>query len=50
MPKGSQKGTQIDANTDQKSMPKLVTKKIRKIINNHVFLNGKMKFIAKTKF
>ena len=41
MPKGFQKGTGIDAKTHRKSMPKLVTKKIRKIIKNHVSLNGK---------
>ena len=41
MQKGSQNGTKIDAKSHRKSMPKLVTKKIRKIIKNHVSLNGK---------
>ena len=36
------KGTKIDAKSHQKSMPKLVTKKIRKVIQNHVSLNGKI--------
>ena len=38
---GSQNGIKIDAKTHRKSMPKLVTKRIRKIIKNHVSLNGK---------
>ena len=41
MPKGSKNGDQIDTKTYEKSMRKLVTKKIWKIINNHVSLNGK---------
>jgi hypothetical protein len=36
------KGAQIDAQSHQKSMPKLVTKRIRKIIKNHVSLKGKI--------
>jgi len=40
--KGSQNGTEIDAKTHQKSMPKLVSKKIREIIKNHVSLKGKI--------
>ena len=39
--KKGQHGTTIDANIQQKSMPKLVMKKIRKIIKIHVSLNGK---------
>ena len=42
MPKGCQNGTKIDAQTHQNSMPKLVTKKVMKIIKNHVSLNGKI--------
>jgi hypothetical protein len=42
MPKGSQNGVKIDAKTHQKSMPKLVTTRIRKIIKNHVSLKGKI--------
>ena len=38
--KGSQNGAEIDAETHQKSMPKLVSKKIRNIMENHVFLKG----------
>ena len=41
MPKGSQNGAKIDAQTHRKSMPKLVMEKIRKNIKNHVSLNGK---------
>ena len=41
IPKGSQNGTKIDTQTQQKSMRKLVTKKIRKIILNHFSLNSK---------
>ena len=41
MPKGSQKGADIDAQTHRKSMPKLATEKIMKIIKHHVSLNGK---------
>ena len=40
MPKGCQKGTEIDAKTHQKSMQKLVAKKGRKIIQKHVSQNG----------
>jgi hypothetical protein len=40
MPKGSQKGDKIHAQTHQKSMPKLVSKKIMKIMKIHVFLKG----------
>ena len=40
MPKGFQNGTQIDATSHRKSMPKPVTKKIRKSIKNIVSLNG----------
>ena len=42
MPKGFQNGSKIDTKTHQESMPKLVTKKIGKIIKNHVSLNGKI--------
>jgi hypothetical protein len=38
--KGSQNGAKIDAKTHQKSMPKLVSKKIRKIMKFHVFPKG----------
>ena len=41
MKKHLKKGAQINAKSHQKSMPKLVTKKIRKIIKNHVSLNRK---------
>ena len=48
MRKGSQNGTKADAQTHQKSMLKLVTKKIMKIIKNHVSLGGKsLKFNLK---
>ena len=40
IPKGFQNGADIDAKTHQKSMPKLVSKKIRKIMKIHVFLKG----------
>ena len=40
--KNLKKGAQINAKTHQKSMPKLVTKRIRKIIKNHVSLKGKI--------
>ena len=40
MPTNSQNGAEIDAKTHQKSMPKLVSKKIKKIMNNNVFLKG----------
>jgi len=39
-PKGSQNGAEIDAKTHQKSMPKLVSKRIMNIMNIHVFLKG----------
>ena len=42
IPKGFQNGAKIDAKTHQKSMPKLVTKKIMEIIKNHVSLNCKI--------
>ena len=42
MPKGFQHEGKIDAKTHQKTMPKLVTKRIRKIIKNHVSLKGKI--------
>jgi hypothetical protein len=40
--KGSQNGAEIDAKTHQKSMPELVSKKIRKIIKNHVSLKSEI--------
>ena len=40
--KGSQHGAEIDAKTHQKSMPELVSKKIREIIKNHVSLKSKI--------
>ena len=47
--KGSQDGAEIDAKTHQKSMPKLVSKKIKKTIKNHISLNGEIiEFIGKT--
>jgi hypothetical protein len=36
--KGSQNDAEIDAKTHQKSMPELVSKKIKEIIKNHVSL------------
>jgi hypothetical protein len=42
MPKGCQKGAEIDATNHQKSMQKLVVKKRRKIIQKHVSQNGKI--------
>ena len=42
MPKGCQNGAEFDATSHQKSMPKLVTKKIMKLIKRHVSLNGKI--------
>ena len=42
MPKGFQKGTNNYAQTHQKSMPTQVSKKIMKIIKNHVSLEGKI--------
>ena len=38
---GPTNGANNDANTYQKSMPKLVTNKIIKVIKSNVFLNGK---------
>ena len=40
--KGVQNGAEIDAKTHQQSMPKQVSKKIMKIIKNHVSLKGKI--------
>ena len=40
IPKCFQNGAEIDAKTHKKSMTKLVMKKIRKIIKNHVFSEG----------
>ena len=40
--KGFQNRAEIDAKTHQKSMPKLVSKKIKKIIKNYVSLKGKI--------
>ena len=42
MPKGFQTGARIDAKTHQKSMAKLVTEKMMKIIKNFVFPNGRI--------
>jgi hypothetical protein len=39
-PKGSQNEAEIGAKTHPKSMPKLVSKKIMKIMEFHVFLKG----------
>jgi hypothetical protein len=39
-PRGSQNGAEIDAKTHPKSMPKLVSKKIMKIRELHVFQKG----------
>ena len=39
-PKGCQNAAEIDVKTHQKSMPKQVSKKIRKIMKFHVFLKG----------
>ena len=36
--KGSQNDAEIDAQTHHKSMPELVSKKIKEIIKNHVSL------------
>ena len=47
--KGSQNEAEIDAKTHQKSMPELVSKKIKEIIKNHVSLNGEIiEIIGKT--
>ena len=40
--KGSQNGAEIDAKTHQKSMPELVSEKIKKIIKNHVSLKSEI--------
>ena len=40
--KGSQNGAEIDAKTHQKSMPELVSKKIKEIIKNHVSLKSEI--------
>ena len=40
--KGSQNGAEIDAKMHQKSMPELVSKKIREIIKNHVSLKSEI--------
>ena len=40
--KGSQNDAEIDAKTHQKSMPELVSKKIREIIKNHVSLKSEI--------
>ena len=40
--KGSQNGAEIDAKTHKKSMPELVSKKIREIIQNHVSLKSEI--------
>ena len=40
--KGSQNGTEIDAKTHQKSMPELLSKKIKEIIKNHVSLKSEI--------
>ena len=42
MPKVYQNETKIDVNSHQKSMPKLVTEKIMKMIENHAFLKCKI--------
>ena len=42
MKKPLKKGATINAKTHQKSMPKLVTKRVRKLIKNHVSLKGKI--------
>jgi hypothetical protein len=39
-PKGSQNGAEINAENHQKSMPKLVSKRIKKSMKIHVFLKG----------
>ena len=47
MRKGCQNGVNIDAKTHHKSIPTLVSKNIRKIINNHIFLKCKDRFILR---
>ena len=41
MSKGFQNGAKVDATKYHKSMPKYVSNKIMKIIENHIFLKGK---------
>ena len=43
-PKRSRNGAEIDAKTHQKSMPELVSEKIKKIIKNHVLERSKFSF------
>ena len=45
MPQGCQNGGTIDAKTHQKSMQKLVAKKMRKIVKIHVFPMCKNRFL-----
>ena len=40
--KGVPIGAEIDAKTHKKQMPKLATKKIKKIIRNHISLKAKI--------
>ena len=40
--KGFQNGTEIDAKTHQKSMPELISQKIKKIIKSHVSLKSEI--------
>ena len=40
--KGSQNDAEIDAKTHHKSMPELVSKKIKKIIKKHVTLKSEI--------
>ena len=42
IPKGCQKGYKTDSKTLQKTLLKQVSENIMKIIQNHVFLNGKI--------
>ena len=39
-PKRSRNGAEIDAKTHEKSMPELVSEKIKNIMKIHVFLRG----------
>ena len=50
--KGTKKGDEIDAKTLQKALSKQVSDNIMKIIENHIFLNGKINQIhfVKTRF
>ena len=41
-PRGIQNGAEIDVKTHPKSMPKQVSKKLRKIMKIHVFLKRKI--------